>query len=85
MTALLTTSLHAWRDQYRLYRPLALMCVASAVLCVGLAILKPTPALFALLLIVFFSVPWVYAVVHRGIQLEMSEAHDRAASGELPG
>jgi hypothetical protein len=62
-TALLTTSLQAWREQPDLYKPLALVCVATAVLTLGLGIAKPPPLLFGLALAGLFSIPWIYAVV----------------------
>jgi low temperature requirement protein LtrA len=62
-TALLTTSLQAWREQPGLYKPLALVCVATAVLTLGLGIAKPPPLLFGLALTGLFSIPWIYAVV----------------------
>jgi low temperature requirement protein LtrA len=64
-TALLTTSLHAWRHQPELYRPLSLICIATSVLCLGLGIARPTPLVFSLALVVLFGIPWAFAVTHR--------------------
>jgi low temperature requirement protein LtrA len=63
-TALLSTSLRAWRDQPVLYRPLSLICVGAAVLCLGLSMVRPAPLVFGLVLLGLFSIPWVFAVGH---------------------
>jgi MFS-type transporter involved in bile tolerance (Atg22 family) len=65
VTALLTINLQVWREQPRLYRPLASLCVAVAILCLGLGIAMPTPLVFSLSLVGVFSVPWQFAVAHR--------------------
>jgi low temperature requirement protein LtrA len=64
-TAMLTTSLHAWRQQPRLYRPLFLTCIAASVLCLGLGVARPTPLVLGLALVVLFGIPWTFAVAHR--------------------
>ena len=64
-TALLTGSLHAWDDRPGLYRPLALICIAAAVLCLGLGIQRPAPLVFGIALAVLFGIPWGFAVGHR--------------------
>jgi len=64
-TALPTISLQVWREQPRLYRPLARLCAAVAVVCLGLGITRPTPLIFGLLLVGLFSIPWLFAVTHR--------------------
>jgi hypothetical protein len=84
LTAVLTTSLYAWRDQPRLYRPLFLTCIGTAVMCLGLGILKPAPVVFVLALVVLFGVPWVYAVVRRVTHRELSGAQTGPGSGESP-
>jgi len=62
-TAVLTTSLRAWREQPDLYRPLCVICVAVSVLSLGLAVWRPKPVLFGLALVGLFSIPWVFAVL----------------------
>lgn len=65
MTALLATTLCAWRDQPRLYRPVFFMCLAAAAACVGLGVAEPAPVLFVVALVALFGIPWMYAVGHR--------------------
>jgi low temperature requirement protein LtrA len=72
-TALLTTTLRAWRDQPGLYRPLALTCVAAAVLCLVLGIARPAPLVLGLALVALFGVPWTYAVARRAAQHDTSD------------
>ena len=64
-TALLTTSLDAWREQPVIYRPLLLTCIAASVACLGLAIVRPAPLLLGLALIVLLAIPWIFAVTRR--------------------
>jgi low temperature requirement protein LtrA len=63
-TALLTTSLEAWRERPRLYRPLFFIGIAAGLACVGLGITRPAPLVFVLALVGLFSIPWLFAVVH---------------------
>jgi low temperature requirement protein LtrA len=62
-TAVLSTSLRAWREQPDLYRPLCVICVAVSVLSLGLGVWRPKPVLFGLALVGLFSIPWVFAVL----------------------
>jgi low temperature requirement protein LtrA len=71
-TALLTTSLHVWHDQRTRYRPLSLLCVATSVLCIGVGIARPAPLVLGLALVVFFGIPWTFAVAHRVAKTETS-------------
>jgi low temperature requirement protein LtrA len=64
-TALLTTSLYAWRDEPGLYRPLFLTGIAASILCLGLGIARPTPLVFGLALVALLGVPWTFAVARR--------------------
>jgi hypothetical protein len=47
----ITLSLRAWRDQPGLYRPVFLLCMAVAVLCLGLGIARPAPLVLAVVLV----------------------------------
>jgi hypothetical protein len=62
---LLATTLPAWDRDRGLYRPLACICAASAVACLGLGAARPAPLLLALGLVLLLSIPWVYAVARR--------------------
>ncbi|MET7482146.1 low temperature requirement protein A [Streptomyces sp. NPDC005538] len=64
-TMVLAASLRVWDEDPGLYRPLARICAAMAVLCVGVGALRPAPLVLGLLLVLLFSVPWGFAVVHR--------------------
>jgi low temperature requirement protein LtrA len=63
-TAVMTTSLRAWRDQPGLYRPLFLTCIVASVACLGLGVARPAPLVFALALVGLLSVPWLFAVAY---------------------
>jgi hypothetical protein len=56
-----SASLDAWRDDRRLYQPLARTCAAVAVACLALGALRPAPLALGLLL----AIPWVLAVTRR--------------------
>jgi hypothetical protein len=64
-TMLLAATLPDWDRDRGLYRPLAGTCIGSAVACLGLAAVRPTPLLLALGLILLLSIPWGYAVARR--------------------
>ena len=64
-TMLIAVSLEAWTNERWLYQPLARACIVVAVLCVGVAALRPAPVIVGLALVVLLSVPWVLAVVLR--------------------
>jgi low temperature requirement protein LtrA len=64
-TMLLSASLQAWRQDRRLYRPLARICAAVAVACLGLGAAPPAPLLLGVALVVLLSIPWVFAVARR--------------------
>jgi hypothetical protein len=63
-TALITTSLEAWRDRPRLYGPLFVICILAGVACVGLGLARPTPLVLGLTLVGLFSIPRLFAVLH---------------------
>ena len=65
VTMLVSTSLQAWREDPRLYRPLARTCVAVALACLGLGAWRPAPLVLGLALVVLLGIPWVFAVAHR--------------------
>lgn len=75
-TALLTTRLRAWPDHLGLYRPLALICVAAAVLCLGLGVVRPAPLVLGLALVVGFGAPWTFSVVYRVVHQDRQPAGD---------
>lgn len=58
-------SLPAWRQDRRLYRPLARVCAAVAVACLGLGAARPAPLLLGIALVALLSIPWVFAVARR--------------------
>jgi low temperature requirement protein LtrA len=64
-TMLIATSLQAWALERGLYRPLARTCAVVAVMCLGIAALRPAPLVLGLALVVLLSIPWVLAVVLR--------------------
>ncbi|MGH3187117.1 MAG: low temperature requirement protein A [Streptosporangiaceae bacterium] len=64
-TMLLAASLQAWDRDRGLYRPLARICAAAAVACVGLGAARPAPLVLGLVLVLLLSIPWTYAVVRR--------------------
>ena len=63
-TALITSTLRVWRDHPDLYRPVAMLCVAVAVVCLALGIARPAPIVLTVGLVVLYSIPWSYAVAH---------------------
>ena len=48
-----------------LYRPLARICAAVAVACVGVGAARPAPLVVGLALVVLLSIPWGLAVARR--------------------
>jgi len=62
---LVATSLPAWDRDRGLYQPLARMCAAAAVACLGLGAARPAPLILGLVLIVLLGIPWVFAVARR--------------------
>jgi low temperature requirement protein LtrA len=64
-TMAVSASLDAWRDDRRLYWPLARTCAAVAVACLALGALRPAPLTLGLLLVLLLAVPWVLAVTRR--------------------
>jgi len=80
-TMLLAATLPAWDRDRGLYRPLARICTASAVACLGLAAARPGPLLLALGLVLLLSIPWVYAVARRLAGAAEGSDHDSGPSG----
>jgi len=64
-TMLVARTLQAWRRDPGLYRPLAGICAAVAVGCLGAGAVRPAPLVLGATLIVLLSIPWVFAVAHR--------------------
>jgi hypothetical protein len=64
-TMLISASLEAWNRDRGLYRPLARTCAVAAVMCLGIAALRPAPLILGLALVVILSVPWILAVMLR--------------------
>jgi low temperature requirement protein LtrA len=63
-TALIMTTLAAWRDHPRLNRAVAMICVAASVACLVLGVARPPPIVLTLALVALYSLPWSYAVAH---------------------
>jgi len=64
-TMLISASLEAWDRDRGFYRPLARTCAVVAVMCLGVAALRPAPLILGLALVVILSIPWVLAVMLR--------------------
>ena len=64
-TMLIAASLRAWDRDRGLYRPLARTCAVAAVMCLGVAALRPAPLILGVALVVILSIPWVLAVMLR--------------------
>jgi len=64
-TMLLAASLPDWDRDRGLYRPLARICAAMAVACLGVGAVRPGPLVLGLLLVLLLSIPWGFAVVRR--------------------
>jgi hypothetical protein len=63
-TMLLAATLQAWDRDRGLYRPLARICAAVAVTCLGVGAARPAPLVLGLALVLLLSIPWGYAVSH---------------------
>jgi low temperature requirement protein LtrA len=61
-TMLIAASLEAWRTDDGFYRPLARTCALAAVLCLGVAAVRPAPVILSIALVMLLTVPWVLAV-----------------------
>jgi len=61
-TTLLAATLQAWDRDRGLYRPLARICAAVAVACLGVGAARPAPLVLGLALVLLLSIPWGYAV-----------------------
>src|SRR5690348_8800195 len=64
-TMLVAATLQAWRRDPGMYRPLAGLCAAVAVGCLGVGAGRPAPLLLGAALVVLLCIPWVFAVKHR--------------------
>src|SRR5690349_19673256 len=64
-TMLVAATLQAWQRDRGRYRPLARICAAVAVACLGVGAARPAPLLLGLALVVLLSIPWVFAVGQR--------------------
>lgn len=64
-TMLIAATLRTWDRDRAFYRPLARTCAVAAVLCLGVAALRPAPLILGLALVVLLSIPWVHAVMLR--------------------
>jgi low temperature requirement protein LtrA len=64
-TMLVAATLQAWQRDPGLYRPLAGLCAAVAVGCLGVGVGRPAPLLLGVALVVLLCIPWVFAVTHR--------------------
>jgi low temperature requirement protein LtrA len=64
-TMLVAATLQAWQRDPGLYRPLAGLCAAVAVGCLGVGAGRPAPLLLGVALVVLLCIPWVFAVTHR--------------------
>jgi low temperature requirement protein LtrA len=64
-TMLVAATLQAWQRDRGLYRPLAAICAAVAVACLGVGAARPAPLFLGLALVVLLSIPWVFAIAHR--------------------
>ena len=64
-TMLVAATLQAWQRDRGLYRPLARVCAAVAVACLGVGAARPPPLFLGLALVVLLCIPWMFAVVHR--------------------
>jgi low temperature requirement protein LtrA len=64
-TMLIAATLEAWDSDRGFYRPLARTCAVAAVMCLGVAALRPAPLILGLALVVILSIPWVLAVMLR--------------------
>src|SRR5690348_7498546 len=64
-TMLLATSLPDWDRHRGRYQPLARICAAVAAACLAVAATRPEPLVLGLVLVLLFSIPWVFAVARR--------------------
>jgi low temperature requirement protein LtrA len=64
-TMLIAASLQTWDRDRAFYRPLARTCAVAALICLGVAALRPAPLILGLALVVLLSIPWVHAVMLR--------------------
>jgi len=64
-TMLVAGALQAWQRDPGLYRPLAGICAAVAVGCLGVGAGRPAPLLLGIAVVVLLSIPWIFAVAHR--------------------
>jgi low temperature requirement protein LtrA len=64
-TMLVAATLQAWQRDPGLYRPLAGICAAVAMACLGAGALRPAPLFLGITLVVLLCIPWTFAVVHR--------------------
>jgi low temperature requirement protein LtrA len=62
---LVAATLQAWQRDPALYRPLAGLCAAVAVGCLGLGGGRPAPLFLGVALVALLCIPWVFAVAHR--------------------
>ncbi|MFJ6080423.1 low temperature requirement protein A [Streptomyces sp. NPDC092369] len=73
-TMLIATGLEAWRDEPRLYRPLALTGFVVALAALALGAARPAPVVLGLVLVALLGIPWGLAVARRLALDETAEA-----------
>jgi hypothetical protein len=61
-TMVIAACLEAWHRDRGFYRPVARTCAVAAVMCLGIAALRPAPLILGLAVVVVLSIPWVLAV-----------------------
>jgi low temperature requirement protein LtrA len=75
-TVVLMASLQAWQRSGALLHPIALANIAAASVEVCLAVIRPSPLVLCISLVLTFGGPWTFAVVRRAVvevEVEVSE------------
>jgi len=78
-TVVLMVSLDDWHTAAALLHPLARANVAAAAVAICIGLIRPSPLVLCILLVLAFGGPWTFAIVRRAV-LDL-EASERPATG----
>jgi low temperature requirement protein LtrA len=76
-TVVLMITLRDWQFAPTLSRPLGLANLAAAAVAICIGLIRPSPLVLCILLVLTFSGPWIFAVARRAILVDANDLGDR--------
>lgn len=77
LTVVLMITLQSWQSAPALLRPLGLANLTAAVVAICIGLIRPSPLVLCILLVLTFSGPWTYAVVRRAVLADTNGLRDQ--------